>query len=121
MKNNILTGLTMFATLMLLLLVTDPFMLFMPAQIGLLTLILLTLFVCVWGTYILSHKTEDEREVRNRMNAGLVGYLSGILILMIAILFETYVQHHIDPWLALAAATMIGMQFIAAMYSTNHS
>lgn len=98
-----------------LLLLSDPFMLWMPAQAQMLALLGVAVFACVWAGFILYERAQDEREALHTMHAGRVAYLSGITVLTFALVVQGF-AHDIDPWVSAALATMVISKLIARIY-----
>lgn len=96
----------------LLLLVGNPFMFWMPSAMAMTLLLVATLLALVYAGFILKEKSGDERDLLHRMLAGRVAYLTGIGILTLALLLQG-LSHHIDPWIAGALACMVIAKIIA--------
>lgn len=119
MKNNIFQIVTALALLALLLLLTDPFMLFMPDMLGMAILLSATALLCIWAGFIMREKAHDERENIHRMNAGRVAYLLGIAVLTIGLVVQG-IAHEIDPWVAAALAVMVTGKVAAHLYAQRY-
>ena len=100
----------------LLVLLSDPFMLWMPAKAQMMTLLGAAVLVCVWAGFIMYERTDDEREVLHKMHAGRIAYLSGIAILSLALIFQG-LAHAIDPWISAALGVMVISKLLARLYS----
>ena len=84
MKNKslqIFIGISFFVCLILL---TDPFMVYMPPTAFMPVLLGAVIFLCIWSGLIMTEKAEDEREIMNRMLAGRTAYLLGLGVLTLA-------------------------------------
>lgn len=120
MKHNALFIGVALALVALLILLTDPFMLWMPAMAAMLALLTLTVLICVWSAFILREEMRDEREILHRMHAGRIAYLSGTSILTLALVAQALIDHHIDPWIGAALAVMVISKLGARIYVDAH-
>jgi drug/metabolite transporter (DMT)-like permease len=116
MKNNIIQIVTAVVFLGLLLLLTDPFMIFMPPMAAMLVLLCVVVLMCMWSGFILYEQFVDERELMHRMYAGRVAYLTALGSLTLALLYQALTAHHIDPWIALTLALMVISKLGARLY-----
>lgn len=116
MKNNILHIFLAVALVALLVLLTDPFMGFMPPMLVLVVLFVIVLLVAVWSGFILREKAVDEREVLHKMHAGQIAYLSGTAVLTVGIVYEALVLHHVDLFLALGLGVIVVTKLLARGY-----
>ena len=64
-------------------------------------------------------QAHDEREMAHRMHAGRAAYLSGIVVLTVALVVQG-LGHHIDPWIALALGMMVVVKLISRLYSDTY-
>ncbi len=117
MKNNILPAATAFLLVGLLVILTDPFMLWMPPMAAMLALLCATALVCAWAGFVLYEKPGDEREREHRMHADRFAYLFGIAILTTALVVQG-LSHHIDLWVALALGSMVVAKLAARIYAS---
>ncbi len=106
MKSNLPHIAVALLVAVLLLLLTDPFMYWMPPMAGMAALVLACVLLLGWAGFVMYESASDEREAMLRMNAGRVAYLAGIAVLTIALLVEG-LSHAIDPWIAGALAAMV--------------
>lgn len=102
-----------------LLLLTDPFMLWMPPMAGMIVLLCSTILLCIWAGFVMHEHVHDEREIIHRMYAGRTAYLSGIAVLTIALIVQGF-SHHIDPWVALTLGVMVIVKLITHLYSDTY-
>lgn len=109
------------SVVVLLGLLTDPFMVLMSQMQLYVVLVLLTTLLIVWVGLILREESSDEREVSNRAFAARWGYVSGIVILTFGLLYEGLYLHEINWWILFALIAKILSKFIARIYieSTN--
>ena len=102
-----------------LVLLVDPFMLWMPPMAAMGVLLATAVLLCIWAGFIMYEKVVDERESLHRMHAGRFAYLAGIAILTLALVVQG-LSHHIDPWIALALGVMVtvklGTRIFADIY-----
>ena len=99
-------------------LLSDPFMVWMPMGGQMLALLGAATSLAVWAGFVMYERAPDEREAINRMYAGRVAYLSGIVVLTIALVTEG-IHHTIDPWISLALAAMVLAKLFSRFY-TDH-
>ena len=115
MNNNLLTLITAGVLLPLLVLLSDPFMLWMPAGAQMAALLLATVLVCLWAGFVLHERPADEREALHAMQAGRIAYLSGIAVLTLALLVQGF-AHTLDPWVLSALGVMVVAKLVARLY-----
>lgn len=119
MNTNFISLLVGILTVVLLILLLDPFMVWMPSVTQMVVVVLLTVSLAVWSTLILSERARDERELGNAMYASRVGYVSGIAVLTVALIVQG-LSHSIDVWITLALGAMVISKLIARWYSDRH-
>lgn len=119
MKNNVLRIVVALAFVGLLILLTDPFMLWMPEAGLMAVLIAAAALMCVWAGFVMYEKAGDEREEAHRMEAGRAAYLSGIAVLTIALVAQG-LAHDIDPWISAALAVMVLVKLGVRLYSDRY-
>jgi len=103
----------------LLTLLSDPFMLWMPAPAQMAALLGVVVLAYVWAGFVMYERTTDEREALHRMNAGRMAYLSGIAVLTIALVTQGF-AHDIDPWISIALGTMVIVKLGSRFYSDKY-
>ena len=117
MKNNLSTQiLAAGATLVLALLVLNPFHFWMPTMLAMVLLAALFVVFGVFAVFVMRERAVDEREEQHRSFAGRVAFLTGAMLLMLGILVED-LQHNLDPWLVVVLAGMIIAKLSARVYS----
>ena len=89
----------------LLFLFLSPIDLLMPMTTGTMSILLVSVLFMVFSSLVFREKSRDERENFLKMNAGRISFLSGSVIAVIGILYQS-MTHNIDPWLVY---TLIGM------------
>jgi hypothetical protein len=115
MKNNILQASVAVLLCGLLLLLSDPFMLFMPPIAVSLVLLGVAALMTFFAVFILYERAQDERELVHRMHSGRIAYLLGIAVLTAAFLMQG-IAHAIDPWIAFALAVMVITKVVMHIY-----
>jgi L-asparagine transporter-like permease len=103
---------TVSATLLLL---SDPFMYWMPRKAAFVCLVLASVLIVLSGGLVLREHAYDEREAYHRMYAGRVAYLLGITVLTAGLLIQGFTSR-IDPWISLTLSVMIVSKLFARMY-----
>lgn len=110
---NVLHIVLALVLVVLLVLLTDPFMNFMPAMGAMFSLVGATVLLIIFAGFVMFERASDEREVMHRMNAGRIAYLSGIAVLTVGLLVEGLTLHHVNPWIAGALGIMVVSKLIA--------
>ena len=103
----------------LLLLLSDPFMFWMPAPLQMAALLGIAVLAIVWAGFVMFEKSHDEREAIHKMQAGRIAYLSGIAILTTALIVQG-LAHNIDPWISLTLGAMVVSKLFARFYSEHY-
>lgn len=78
-------------------------------------LLLIATLMIVWAGFILTEQSHDEREMTLTMRSGRIAYLSGLIVLTIALVTQG-LHSTIDPWVCSALAAMIVSKFVARAY-----
>lgn len=115
MKNNALHIGVAVVLLVLLVLVSDPLMFWMPPMAAMVALVCAAVLLCVWVGFVMYEQAGDEREAAHRMHAGRAAYLSGVGVLTVALLIQGF-SHTIDPWVAAALGAMVLAKLLARFY-----
>lgn len=97
-------------------LLTDPFMLWMPMGAQMAALLGAAVLLAIWAGFVMYERAPDEREAVHRMNAGRMAYLSGIVLLTVALVTQG-LAHDIDPWVSLTLGTMVLVKLLSRFYS----
>ena len=63
----------------------------------------------------MQEKTTDEREVALKLRSTRIAYLSGLGVLMAALVVQG-LNHAIDPWIAVAVAVMVVVKLYTRLY-----
>ncbi len=98
-----------------LLALADLIPFWMPMMGEMIALLIVVLLLLVWVGFVLKEKAHDERELLLKMKSGRVAYLSGLGVLMVALLVQGF-QHAIDPWLAVALAVMVVAKLLTHLF-----
>ena len=119
MKNNFFTIGVAVAFVLLLGLLSDPFMLWMPAPAQMAALLGAAVLACIWVGFVLYERARDEREAIHTMHAGRVAYLAGVSVLTLALVVQG-LAHNIDQWVSFALAVMVLAKLMAHLYSEQY-
>jgi hypothetical protein len=104
------------SVLILLVLLTDPFMVFMNAMQLYIVLALFTGVLAVWVGIVVREESKDERDLAHRAFAARMGYLAGVSVLGAAVVYQALVLHAVSVWSLCALATMLMVKLFARMY-----
>lgn len=115
MKNKFFQVLIAAALVALLLLLTDPFMLYMPPMAVMVVMVAVVALMLVWGVFVLYEQAHDEREVAHRMHSGRIAYLIGIAVLTAAFVIQS-LAHALDPWIAATLGAMVISKVVMHIY-----
>ncbi len=105
--------------LILVLFAYNPFHLWMPPAV---VMMMATALVVVFGLFVAlvwREKIHDEREHLHRLLAARLGFISGIAVLVGAIVIQTW-QHDVDGWLPLAFTVMVLTKIAGYAYSRRY-
>ncbi len=89
-----------------LLTLADLIPFWMPMMGEMTALLVVVVLLLVWSGFVMQEVAHDEREVLLKMRSGRVAYLSGLGVLMVALIVQG-LSHAIDPWIAVALAVMV--------------
>ena len=103
----------------LLTLLSDPFMLWMPAPAQMAALLGVATLACIWAGFVMYERISDERDAIHRMIAGRTAYLSGIAVLTVALVAQGF-AHDIDPWISIALGVMVVVKLASRFYSDKY-
>lgn len=121
MENDTLKELTVGAGLLVLLvLLANPFDIFMPSPITMMLLGGIAILALLLASFIWKETAQDERENLHRLSAGRTAFWAGAAVLLLGIAVQTF-AHQLDPWLPAALGAMVAAKLAARMYSRrNH-
>jgi uncharacterized membrane protein len=94
------------AIVIALLLLINPFHMFMPSALVLLLVMLLAAMVIAFALFVWREQPRDERDEVHALRASRVSYVLGAGVLLTAIVAES-LMHHLDPWLPAALGAMV--------------
>lgn len=77
---------------------------------------LLLVATALFAGLVARERTLDEREERHRAIAGRIGYVLGLIVLLVGISFQTLSHSPIDAWLVGALVAMVLGKVIARSY-----
>jgi len=87
----------------------------MPMMGEMTVLLIVAALMLVWAGFIMRERAADEREVVLTMKSGRVAYLSGLVVLLFALIVQG-IAHSIDPWIATALAVMVLAKLFTRLY-----
>lgn len=102
-------------SILLVWLVADPFMVWMPPFFAMGCLIALSAGMLLWTGLVVFEGDGDERDSAHKMKADRNAYLAGMLILIVALVLQG-LQHHVNPWIASALTIMVVTKIISRIY-----
>ena len=106
--------------LVLLMLFINPFHFWMPdALLYMLVAAILVIFALFAGL-VWKEEPRDEREVLHVMHAARIGYLLGVAVLVLGVIYESLAAH-VDVWLLVALGAMILGKLAALVYNSLHN
>ncbi len=108
-----------FALVALLVLLSNPFMFWMPSTLLMVVLTGVTALVFVWVGFVLTENARDEREEINRTISGRTAYLVAAGMLTIALIYQG-LTHTIDLWIPATLAVMILAKLGTREYRDTH-
>ena len=119
MANKLLYLFIAVVLVVLLVLLSDPFMLWMPAPAQMVILLAIAVLVCVWSGFVMYEHTSDERDALHRMNAARMAYLSGLGVLTTALVVQG-LAHDIDVWISITLGVMVLVKLGSRFYSDKY-
>lgn len=87
----------------------------MPMMGEMIALLIVSLLMLTWVGFVMKEVAHDEREVLLKMKSGRLAYLSGLAVLMLALIVQGF-THAIDPWIAIALAVMVVSKLFSRLY-----
>lgn len=102
--------------IIILLFCLNPFELLMPPPFIKLLIIILLLIFGIFSAIIWKERSGDERDNSHKMIAGHFAFLTGSILLVIAIAIQE-ISHTLDPWLVYILIGMILAKIIGHIYS----
>lgn len=93
---------------LLLVFLLNPFgLLWMPDEFMYLVAASLAVVAAAFASLIMGEKARDEREEELRAHAARAGYLSGIFVLLLAIVVSVFQGEHVNEWIVITLAVMV--------------
>lgn len=89
--------------------------LLMPMSMAASFSIALILSFFLFVVFIFREKSQDERENFHKLMAGRLAFITGAVILITGIIYQTF-KHNIDPWLIYTLSGMILTKLILFIY-----
>jgi hypothetical protein len=117
MKKDIIVPLVVMVTALAFL---DPFMYLMPSMMVSLVLGVLMIATVIYGLIIFKERAQDEREVTVRAFADRHAGLVGTIGLVMVIVYQVLVVHHVDAVIVLILLAMIVTKYVAHVYAERH-
>lgn len=115
MKNSYLHIASALILVVLLFIVTDVFMIWMPSMLSTILLLTAAVLLSVWVGLVHHEQAHDEREALHRMYAGRIAYLSGIIVLSVALLVQG-LMGDVNVWIASALGVMVLSKSLARIF-----
>jgi hypothetical protein len=117
MKSNFIQETSIAAILIvLLLIILNPFKIWMPNMIHIMMLVAALVVFAAFATFVLREKTIDERDGIHKMFAGRLAFLAGSAVLIIGIILQE-VHGSVDVWLIYTLVAMIVVKLMSRIYS----
>lgn len=121
MKNNLRDSITTLGLVIILIILWNPYGLYMDFMQLSLLIVLLLLAAVTFTIFIIKDKPVDERDESNLHLSTMVAYFAGAGILLVGIITQVLLDHHIDQWLILALVAMVIGKWLARTYfDRNH-
>ena len=98
-----------------LLALADLIPFWMPMMGEMIALLVVSVLMLIWVGFVMKEVAHDEREVLLKMKSGRIAYLSGLGVLMLALIVQGF-SHAIDPWIAIALAVMVLAKLLTRLY-----
>ncbi|MBY0538203.1 hypothetical protein K2P47_02280 [Patescibacteria group bacterium] len=98
----------------------DPFMYLMPSMMVSFVLGILMIATVVYGLIIFKENAQDEREVAVRAFADRHAGLVGTIGLVLVIVYQVLVVHHVDAVIVLILLAMLITKYVAHVYAEKH-
>jgi uncharacterized membrane protein len=119
MKNNIKEIILTISIIILAVLLLNPFDFWMPNMLLMCMLVTILGLFGLFAGLILREKSEDERDDVHKALAGRNAFLTGSVVIIIAIVVQGY-NHIIDPWLVLALISMITTKVLTRIWTDKN-
>lgn len=120
MKNNLQEYVIGGVLIILLLLLLNPFSLWMPDTLLMMVVAGLAIVFALFAGFMWREQAQDEREELLRHHASRMAYLVGAGALVLAVIVQSF-QHDIDPWILVALGVMILAKVFGSVYSKSRN
>ena len=107
------------ALVILLALLTDPFMVWMPTPTQMIVVLVAAILSVVYSGFVLKEQAGDERDTLHRMLAGRAAFLTSVGVLTVALIVQAF-EHAIDPWVPAALALTIIAKLLARAWASRN-
>ena len=119
MKNNYIHITIALVLVFFLATLADLVPFWMPKMDAMMALLVVSVLMLVFASFVMFEIVQDEREAIHRMNAGRIAYLSGIGTLTLALIVQGF-AHAIDPWIAGTLAVMVIAKLVARLFTDTY-
>ncbi len=119
MNKTMLERIVAIILIVLLVMIGNPFMFWMPSMMLTVILVVIAALIFAWIGFFLTEKAEDEREVHHRTHAGRTSYMSAAVVLTIALVYQGFTDA-IDIWIPFTLAIMIVSKLIARFVAETY-
>jgi uncharacterized membrane protein YobD (UPF0266 family) len=117
MRQNFLIEILLAVVLIgLLIILINPFEIFMPSALLMMLAIVLALIFAIFAIFVWKEKPADEREAFHGMHAGRVAFLVGSGFIVLGIIVQTF-SHQVDAWLVAALGVMVLTKLAGLIYT----
>jgi uncharacterized membrane protein AbrB (regulator of aidB expression) len=118
MKNTTLQETTAaLALVVLLALILNPYEIWMPSMAHMMIVTALLVVFGFFTSVVLREQANDERESAHRMYAGRAAFLTGSLLLIAAISYQSLSHQQLDTWLPVILVAMVLAKIGTRLYS----
>lgn len=119
MKNNNLSEILISIILVILLtLLLDPLGFVMATSLQMMVILFILIIFIAFSVFVWKEKPKDEREELHNHVTSRFAYLSGITILVVALIYQS-LTYTLDPWIIIALIVMILAKVIGSIYTKN--
>lgn len=112
---TIIEVIAMVLTLGLLVLIANPWYMWMPPMMVMTLAGLLLLALIVYAVFIVREQARDEREEYHRLMISRMTLLTTSTVLVIGMIVGLF-QEQVDPWLAVALAVLIATKTVGSLW-----
>ena len=107
------------ALVILLVLLANPYMLWMPTSSQMAIVLVASLLAIVYGSFVYKEQMGDERETLHRMLAGRTAFLASVASLTLALLVQA-ITSSIDLWIPATLAVTILAKLATRVWADHH-